>query len=133
MTATDEEPEYVNPNLPYMGTSSKPSIPSLRNSIPERKFSATSTTIYEKRKFEWLSILSVITSALFFISGFAAIVGIILGHIALSRTKSKNTSGKWVAIAGLVIGYGFVFYVVLSVFLGVYNGVRDPNILNSKY
>ncbi|GAA2173540.1 hypothetical protein GCM10009784_08250 [Arthrobacter parietis] len=46
-----------------------------------------------------LAIASLITS--FFIS----IVGIILGHIALSQIKQTGETGRGLAIAGLVIGY----------------------------
>lgn len=46
-----------------------------------------------------LAIASLITS--FFIS----IVGIILGHIALSQIKQTGENGRGLAIAGLVIGY----------------------------
>ena len=53
-----------------------------------------------------LAIASLITS--FFIS----IVGIILGHIALSQIKRTGENGRGLAIAGLVIGY-------LGLFIGI--------------
>jgi Domain of unknown function (DUF4190) len=46
-----------------------------------------------------LAIASLISS--FFIS----LVGIILGHIALSQIKRTGEGGRGLAIAGLVIGY----------------------------
>ena len=46
-----------------------------------------------------LAIAALISS--FFIS----IVGIILGHIALSQIKRTGEKGRGLAIAGLIIGY----------------------------
>jgi peptidyl-prolyl cis-trans isomerase B (cyclophilin B) len=53
----------------------------------------------QSNKTNGLAIASLITS--FFIS----IVGIILGHIALSQIKRTGENGRGLAIAGLVIGY----------------------------
>jgi peptidyl-prolyl cis-trans isomerase B (cyclophilin B) len=53
----------------------------------------------QSNKTNGLAIASLITS--FFIS----IVGIILGHVALSQIKRTGENGRGLAIAGLVIGY----------------------------
>lgn len=58
-------------------------------------------------------------------SFFVPLVGVILGHIALSQINNSNgrLGGRGVAIAGLVVGYAFIalsllFVVVFFVLLG---------------
>lgn len=64
----------------------------------------------QSNKTNGLAIASLITS--FFIS----IVGIILGHIALSQIKRTGEGGRGLAIAGLVIGYlGLVFGIIFAI------------------
>jgi len=59
-----------------------------------------------------LAIISLVSS--FFIS----IVGIVLGHIALSQIKRTGEGGRGLAIAGLVIGYiGLVLGIIWVIFV----------------
>lgn len=57
-----------------------------------------------------LAIIALIAS--FFIS----IVGVVLGHIALSQIKRTGEGGRGLAIAALVIGYlGILFAIILVI------------------
>jgi hypothetical protein len=55
-----------------------------------------------------LAIISLVTS----IIGFT-LVGIITGHIGLSQIKKTGEQGRGLAIAGLIIGYLSIFFVLL--------------------
>lgn len=46
------------------------------------------------------------------------IVGIVMGHIALSKIKKGEATGRGMAIAALAIGYGFIALLVLLYSLG---------------
>jgi Domain of unknown function (DUF4190) len=63
------------------------------------------------QKTNGLSIAALITG-LFGVS----ILGIIFGHIALSRINTRNEGGKGMAIAGLVLGYlgtaAWLFWII---------------------
>jgi hypothetical protein len=51
----------------------------------------------------------------FVASFFISIVGIVLGHIALSQIKTTGEGGRGLAIAALVIGYVSVAFSVIFV------------------
>jgi peptidyl-prolyl cis-trans isomerase B (cyclophilin B) len=55
-----------------------------------------------------LAIISLVTS----IIGFS-LVGVITGHIGLSQIKKTGEQGRGLAIAGLIIGYLSIFFVLL--------------------
>jgi hypothetical protein len=46
---------------------------------------------------------------------FSSIVAIVLGHIALQGVRKIGYTGRIFACAGLLLGYGFVAYVLLLV------------------
>lgn len=49
-------------------------------------------------------------------SFFVALVGVILGHIALSQIKKTHEGGRGLAIAALIIGYiGIAAWVILII------------------
>lgn len=66
-----------------------------------------------------LAITSLIFGILGLCTGLAGIVAVITGHMALSRIRSSNGSvtGRGLAIAGLVLGYISVAFVVLFIIL----------------
>lgn len=47
------------------------------------------------------------------------IVGIVMGHVALSKIKRGEATGKGMAVAALCIGYGFIALVVLLYSFGI--------------
>jgi len=97
---------------------------------------ATAATMVPQRRNEPLAIVSLILSiagVLGFCCGFflfAAIGGIVCGHIALSRIKQDPTlEGHGLAMAGVVIGYvalvGWLAWVVLFGGLAVLQGISE--------
>ena len=63
-----------------------------------------------------LAIVSLVTSILGL-----SLVGIITGHIALSQIKKTGEEGRGLAIAGLIIGYVSIVFVLLWLF--AFNGL----------
>jgi type IV pilus assembly protein PilA len=62
-----------------------------------------------------LAVVSLVTSLIG-----AHLVGIITGHIALSRVKKLQLRGHGLALAGVIIGYiGFVFVVIVSILAAI--------------
>lgn len=47
------------------------------------------------------------------------LVGVILGHIAMSQIKNSGGGGKGFAIAGLIIGYVSIAIAIVAVFFWV--------------
>lgn len=47
----------------------------------------------------------------------------ICGHIALSQIKRSGESGRGLAIAGLIIGYVYIAFIVLFVIMAIVGGV----------
>jgi len=58
------------------------------------------------------------------------IVGIVMGHIALSKIKRGEAGGKGMAVAALCIGYGFI--VLLVVFYTLLGGAAYLEHLNNR-
>lgn len=65
----------------------------------------------QPQKTNTLAIVSLI--AAFFVS----ILGIILGHIALSQIKKTGEGGRGLAIAGTIIGYVFTFLGIIALII----------------
>ncbi|RZQ62878.1 DUF4190 domain-containing protein [Amycolatopsis suaedae] len=55
--------------------------------------------------------------------GLLSIVGIILGHIALSKAKRGEAGGRGMALAGVIIGYVAIGLVLLTVIIVVIIGI----------
>ena len=102
---------------------------------PVTTVAASAATVPQRRS-EPLAIVSLILSiagVLGFCCGFflfAAIAGIVCGHIALSRIKKDPTlEGHGLAMAGVVIGYvalvGWLAWVVLFGGLAVLQGLSE--------
>lgn len=64
-----------------------------------------------------LAIISLIGAFVF------PLAGVICGHIALSQIKRTGENGRGLAIAGLVIGYVYIAFVVLFVIIAIVAGV----------
>jgi len=72
-----------------------------------------------------MALVSMICSLAGIFTGVTAVVGIILGHIALNQIKNTGEEGRGMAVAGLVIGYilvvvailVFIFYLVIFVWV----------------
>ena len=58
-----------------------------------------------------LAIVSLVTSILGF-----GLIGVITGHIGLNQIKQTGEEGRGLAIAGLIIGYVSIFFVLLWLF-----------------
>lgn len=73
-----------------------------------------------------LAIGSLVTSCFGFLYGLSAIVGIILGIIALNQIKQTGQQGRGLAIAGIVVGGAwvalFLILVVGLVVVGINGG-----------
>lgn len=63
---------------------------------------------FDLTKLNTLSVVSLATS----VTGFGALAGIITGHISLAQIKDSKENGRPMAIAGLIIGYGFILLFV---------------------
>ncbi|RDV43302.1 DUF4190 domain-containing protein [Leifsonia sp. ku-ls] len=64
-----------------------------------------------------LAIISLVGAFVF------PLAGVICGHIALGQIKRTGESGRGLAIAGLVIGYVYLAFIVLFVILAIVAGV----------
>ncbi|WP_305093539.1 DUF4190 domain-containing protein [Prescottella sp. R16] len=65
-----------------------------------------------------LAIGSLIASSLGFFYGFPALVGIVLGVLALGQIKRTGQQGRGLAIAGIVVGGVFVtLFLVFLIFV----------------
>jgi hypothetical protein len=84
-----------------------------------------------KAKFDFtslntLAVVSIATAA----TGFGGIAGVITGHVSLAQIKKSGERGRGLAIAGLVIGYGYVALAVLMAVGGAFMRVRGFEIGN---
>ena len=70
-----------------------------------------------------LAITSVVLSGVGILSWFASIGliavpiivgGLVAGHLALGRIRRAGGGGRWIAVAGLVIGYAGVAIIVCT-------------------
>lgn len=53
------------------------------------------------------------------------LLGIVFGHVALSQIRAKGEGGRGAAIAGLVLGYGWIaFYVLLGTVAYIISSTR---------
>ncbi len=85
---------------------------------PAEEVSATSTTVAPKAKFDWSSLNTLaVVSLASAISGFAALVAVITGHISLAQIKRTGENGKAMAVTGLVLGYvNIALWIIFGVF-----------------
>ena len=62
------------------------------------------------------AIASLVLGCLIWIEGFTGILAVVFGHVALSQIKKTNQGGRGLAIAGLVLGYiGIAFLLVIII------------------
>ena len=64
--------------------------------------------VYTAPRTNTLAIVALIVSFFF------SIVGVILGHIALSQIKKTHEGGRGLAIAALIIGYVITFIAIIT-------------------
>ncbi|MEU0789809.1 DUF4190 domain-containing protein [Amycolatopsis sp. NPDC005961] len=62
-----------------------------------------------------LAIGALVCSILGFCSGITAIAGLVMGHIALSRTNRGEAGGRGLATAAVIVGY-----VVIALYVGFF-------------
>jgi Domain of unknown function (DUF4190) len=96
----------------------------MSQSVPPSYAPATAT---DQRPFNVLSIIAFVLS----IVG-VSLVGVILGHIALSQLKRTGERGRGFAIAGLIIGYvGIAVGIIVAiVWIAVLGGaISSGNII----
>ena len=63
----------------------------------------------------WAIVSLVCSLAAILTSGLSAIVGVILGHVALGQIRQTGEQGAGLAKVGLIVGYVFVGLLVLAV------------------
>jgi hypothetical protein len=61
------------------------------------------------------------------------LAGVICGHIALSQIKRTGESGRGLALAGLIIGYVYIAFIVLAVIFAIVGGVIAASSGYSSY
>ena len=76
-----------------------------------------------------LAIAALVVSILGF-----SIVGVVLGHIAISQVRARNERGSGLAVAGLVLGYAgcllwLVFWAIVIV-TTIFTGTAISNYEN---
>jgi type II secretory pathway pseudopilin PulG len=76
------------------------------------------------------AIASLLCGLLFFIP-FLFVVAIVLGHLALSEMKRSagRLKGEGLAIAGLVLGYGWVIFIPIILIIAA---IAIPNLLRAR-
>lgn len=122
MTTPPEPPAVPEPTAQPAVPSSTPqagAVPS--NAVPSAappapQYSAPATNQYPHT---WMNIVSLVTSILGL-----SIVGIVFGHLGVSRARRGTAELKGLGIAGLIIGYiglviAIIFFVVVVV-IGVW-------------
>jgi hypothetical protein len=80
-----------------------------------------------EQKTEPLAIVSFVLAILSVCCGFLVLPAIVTGHIALSKIAKSNgdSSGRPLAIAGLVIGYLVVVFWILGIISEVFLSILD--------
>lgn len=86
---------------------------------------AEETKVKDSKKFDLtklnnLAVVSLATA----VTGFGAAAGVITGHIALAQIKRSGEAGRPAAIAGLIVGYGFILLGIASVIAGGFARAR---------
>lgn len=61
------------------------------------------------------------------------LAGVICGHIALSQIKRTGENGRGLAIAGLIIGYVYIAFIVLMVIIAIIVSVAAASAGYSSY
>jgi len=67
-----------------------------------------------------LAIVSLVLSLVGLLTWITAIGGVITGHIALSQIKRTGEGGRGMAIAGVIVGYVMVGFMVLYILFIVF-------------
>jgi hypothetical protein len=69
-----------------------------------------------------MAIASLVCSLVWFV-WIGSVLGVIFGHVALAETRrDPHVSGRGLAIAGLVIGYGALGLLALGILSAVASG-----------
>ena len=66
-----------------------------------------------------------------------SIIGVVLGHIAISQVRARNERGSGFAVAGVALGYAgcllwLIFWAVIVV-ISIYTGTAISNYENYNY
>ena len=114
-------PEYAAPEYPAPGYGPPGyTAPSSYGYAPQP---------YVPRRTSGLAIASLVCSLAGLLTCVSAVVGIILGHIALSQIKQTGEEGAGMAKAGLIIGYviaaGLLVWVVILVIAGIASSAQQ--------
>lgn len=117
MTTPPEQPAVPEPTAQPAVPSSPAVQPAPQYSAPPApQYSAPADNPYPHT---WMNIVSLVTSILGL-----SIVGIVFGHLGVSRARKGTAELKGLGIAGLIIGYiglviAIIFFVVVVV-IGVW-------------
>ena len=122
---TDPNAEPNVPNVPPAPPAQP--APSYGTGAPAYSATTPSYGAPATQKTNVLAIVSLVSS--FFIS----LVGIITGHIALSQIKRTGENGRGLAIAGLIIGYVYIAFIVLMVIIAIIVSVAAASAGYSSY
>lgn len=75
-------------------------------------------------QWEPFALVSLICAVLGFWTGLALIPSIVFGHMGLSRIKRSGRKGRWMALVGLWVSYGFIALAALAIiFLMIFGGL----------
>ena len=103
---TFPQPAYAQPNPPGYGAPYAPPAPYARPPYP----------VPPRTQDNALAIGALVCSILGFCSGVTAIAGLIMGHIALSRTnRGEGGEGGGIATGAVIVGY-----VVIALWIGFF-------------
>lgn len=61
-----------------------------------------------------IAVAALICSLAGIVTGFSAVAGIVLGHVALNQIRQTGEKGRELAIAGLALGYAITAFLVLA-------------------
>lgn len=65
------------------------------------------------------AVAALVLSLLGFVTGVTAIVGIILGFVALSQIKRTGQAGRGLAITGIVVGFAILVITVIGIVIAI--------------
>jgi hypothetical protein len=102
------QPTYQQPYPPAYGQAYGPPAP----------FGRPGYGVPPRKEDNALAIGALVCSILGFCSGITALAGLIMGHIALSKTNRGEAGGRGMATAAVIIGY-----VVIALWVGFFTTI----------
>jgi hypothetical protein len=114
-----ETPAAHIPGTPYVAPGQPQAVPPYQPQYPpaygQPYVTPPSYPAASPRQDNALAIGALVCSILGFCSGITAIAGLVMGHIALSRTNRGEGGGRGLATAAVIVGY-----VVIALWVGFF-------------